>query len=186
MALTDLERLRLLIADRPKLVYDERIGVGDAVQTVFVLEMVPIVASSEVVTVSGVVVPNTDYTLDDATGLLTFNAAPALDAPIGASYSWTVFSDDELNDLLVDQGLTLTQAAIQAIRWLLADTDRFIKYTFGQESVDRSASRDALQKLLDDLVQRNAGGVVSLVKADTDCRKALMAPFLERDEDCVA
>ena len=165
MALTDLERLRLLIADRPRVILQEIIGTGDGSETLFLLQMAPVVAESETITVNGTVqTRDTDYTLDNGVGLVTFTAAPAAGAELKATYRWTTFSDEELQDLL-DQGLSVTRAAIQAIEWLLADTDRFIKYTFGQESVDRTSAREGLEHLLAGLRQQ-LSGPVTLVKAD--------------------
>ena len=186
MPLTNLERLRLQIADRPRVVLRETVGVGDAATRSYLLTLAPVVDDSETVVVGVVVkVPGIDYTLDQATGLLVFTSAPASAAQIVATYTWTVFSDAELDDLLVAKGLGVTRAAIQALQWLLADTDRFLKYTFGQESVDRSAAREGIQDLLARLEAQTSRGAVSLVKADTPCREALMHPFIQQPElDC--
>lgn len=182
MSLTDLARLRLQIADRPRVILRETLGSGDGATLSFLLTLAPVVAASETIMVGGA--PVAAYTLDDATGLLIFDAAPAANAAVVATYTWTTFSDAELEDLL-DQGLSVTRAAIQAIQWLLADSDRFLKYTFGQESVDRSASRDALTKLLERLEGQLGRGAVSLIKADTPCREALLYPFIQQPEsDC--
>lgn len=180
MALTDLERLRLAVADRPRVALRERVGTGNATRTQWQVQLYPVEDASETVLVNET--PVSTYVLDDATGLLTFTAAPASNATLIVTYRWTTFSDAELNDLL-DQGLSVTRAAIQIIRWLLADTDRFIKYTFGQESVDRSATREGLEKLLDRLEKEAARGGVALVKADTPERVALLYPFVGASDD---
>jgi len=178
MALTDLERLRLAIADRPRVALREQVGVGDGVSTQFQTQLFPVVDTSETVLVNGV--PSAAYALDAATGVLTFTSAPLSEAQIVATYSWSVFSDAELQDLL-DQGVSVPRAAIQAIMWLLADSERFLKYTFGQESVDRSEAREGLERLLQTLSTSLTHGAVKLVLADSDYRKCLMSPFIQQE-----
>mgnify|MGYP000843537044 CR=1 FL=1 len=180
MALTDLERLRLAVADRPRVTLREQVGTGNGTRTQWQVQLYPVESASETVLVNET--PVVTYTLDDATGLLTFTAAPANNATVIVTYRWTTFSDAELNDLL-DRGLSVTRAAIQVIRWLLADTERFIKYTFGQESVDRSATREGLEKLLDRLEKEAGRGAVALVKVDTPEREALLYPFVGTADD---
>jgi len=183
MALTDLERLRLQIQDRPRLALRESLDVGDGVTTTFLTQLHPVLADSETVLVNGVVQEaGTDYTLIGALGALEFTTAPGSGLPVACTYQWAAFSDVELEDLL-ERYATVRRAAIAALEMLLADTDRFLKYTFGQESVDRSATREGLEKLLERL-ERSAGGPVVIVKADTPCREALLEPFIEQEVTC--
>lgn len=182
MALTDLQRLRLKIADRAKAVIDEALGEGTGSKTVYQCRLSPIVETTDRIYVDGVLqTRDVDYTIDESLGLVTFVAAPASGAEITADYQWVTFTDEELQDML-DQAGSLVLAAMEAIRCLLADSERFLKYTFGQESVDRSTARAALQDLLDDL-RRAKGGPVGFVLADTPEREELMAPFVEQDEE---
>ncbi len=174
MALTDLQRLRLKVADRAKTIISETVGRGDGAETFFKVIGSPLVAASQTVKVNGAVqVAGTDYTCDDAQGLLTFSTAPASGQRVTVTYQFTVFSDDELQDLL--DRYTLNGAAAEAITWLLADTDRFLKYAYAQESVDRSQARQNLQDLLGRLQQ--TGGPVGLVIATTPAQIELLDPF---------
>jgi hypothetical protein len=185
MALTDLQRLRLKIADRPSVVLNEQIGAGDGATTKFKTQLAPVVSESETVTVNGAEqTRDTDYSIDDGTGVITFDGAPASEAAIKVSYQWTTFSDEELNDLL-DQKGSIVGAAIEAIGWLLADTDRLISYTYGQEKVDRKDVRRALNDLLDRLEKeaRSRPGMMGVILADTDEREDLMEPWIDQDED---
>jgi hypothetical protein len=184
MALTALQRLRLRIADRAKVTLDETMGIGDGVVTEFQMHLTPVVSGSESLKLvaGGVATPQTrdaDYTIDNDLGLITFTAAPADGTQVRVSYQHTTFTDTELNDLLDQQNDSVARAAIRAIEWLLADTDRFIKYTFGQESVDRSSVREGLNDLLTRLERQVGSGLVALVKADTEDREDLMAPFID-------
>lgn len=186
MSLTDLERLRLTIADRPRSVIDERLGVGNGVLAAFRMQLYPVVPGSDVLLLRDgdtalVQVRDQDYTITEESGVVHFATAPASGVVVMASYDWTVFSDDELNDALEQDG-SVRRAAMRAIRWLLADTDRFVKYQLGQESVDRTTSRQALLDLLDEL-RREAGAPFLVVLADTEAREEAMAPFIEQSEE---
>lgn len=185
MAFSALERLRLLIADRARLVLHETVGVGDGITLAFQTRGVPVFPDSEAaVVVSGslttVLYPGADYTFDYALGLLRLNIAPAAGESVVMAYQWAAFSDAELTDLLAQAGENVSNAAILALQSLLADSDRWIKYTLGQETVDRIAARDAVLSLIEQL-RGGRTGVVGLVKADTDYRECLMSPFIEQE-----
>ncbi|HNT74394.1 MAG TPA: hypothetical protein PKH77_05175 [Anaerolineae bacterium] len=183
MALSDLERLRLQIQDRPRLALRESLDVGDGITTTFLTQLHPVLDGSETVLVNGVPqVAGINYTFTYALGAIEFVVAPGSGHPVVCTYQWAAFSDAELEDLL-EQYATVRRAAIAALEILLADTERFIKYTFGQESVDRSATREGLERLLDRL-ERSAAGPVVIVKADTPCREALLEPFVEQGFTC--
>lgn len=184
MALTTLQRLRLKIADRERTSLEEQIGVGNGASVEFQAMLPPVVAESDRVYLVTGGVPvlqarGTDYTIDDDQGVVIFATAPPAGTFVRISYKWTTFTDVELDDLLTQVSSSLPKAAIEAVRWLLADTERFLRYTFGQESVDRSASRKALERLTEEW-KDELGGVFSLVKADTPEREALMEPFIQQ------
>lgn len=186
MALTDLMRLRLRIADTQRSIINEELGVGNGVLAAFRTQLSPVVEGSDVVMLRDgstalVQVRDQDYTITESSGVVHFATAPGDGVVVVAAYDWFTFSDEELQDAL-DQCGSVVRAAMQVIRWLLADTDRFIKYRFGQESVDRSASRDALLALLNEL-RREVGAPVGRVMADTDAREDAMAPFIDQSQD---
>ena len=177
MAVTDLSRLRTQIADRPRLGLNEALGLGDGVLVHFRVIGTPVLAGSFTLFVNGVLqVEDVAYTLDYDLGLVTFAAAPAIGATIVATYQWATFTDEALNDLLLTH--SVEGAAARAIQWILADIDLFMKYTYGQEQVDRSASRAGLERLYDQLVVLDAP--FSLALADTPDREAVMEPFIEQ------
>ena len=187
MALSALQRLRLQIADQPRRVVHEQIGTGDGFLTMFQAQLHPIVLNSETITlrvgaVETVQDSGTDYEIELDTGVVTFAITPTSGTMVFASYRWAVFTDTELEDLLGSFGDDVVRAAMRAIQWLLADTDRFIKYTFGQETVDRTAGRKGLLELYDTL-RATVGAPTGLVKALSDDREALMAPFIEQGEE---
>ena len=66
-------------------------GTGNGVLTAFTLSNPPIVADSQSVYVNGVLkTETTDYTIVDATGVITFLVAPADTLPITATYKGTI------------------------------------------------------------------------------------------------
>jgi len=182
MALSPLQRLRMAVADRPRVALREQVGIGDGICTQYQTQLYPVVVASETVLVNGV--PVAGYVLDYATGLLALTNAPATNATILVTYTWTTFSDTELDDLLARYGAR--NSAIHALLWLLADTDRFIRYTFGQESVDRSATREGLENLVAQLRSMSPSGAVVLVKAESAADKVLLSPFRGDERDAWA
>lgn len=192
MAVTDLRRVRLQIADLPRKVIREQIGVGDGYVTKFQAQLWPILEeideveilstiSVRIAGVETVKVRVTDYDIELGAGVVVFVAAPVADAQIFAAYYWAAFTDADLGDLLSVHGDNVTLAAMGAIQWLLADSDRFIKYTFGQDMVDRTTSRKGLLDLYA-VLRGRLGAPVGLVKARSDDREALMYPFIEQAE----
>jgi hypothetical protein len=177
MAVTDLSRLRTQIADRPRLGLNEGLGLGDGVLVHFRVIGTPVLAGSFYLYVNGTLqVEGVAYVLDYDLGLVTFTAAPAIGATVVATYQWATFTDEVLEDLLLTR--SVEGAAARAISWILADVDLFMKYTYGQEGVDRSASRAGLQRLYDDLIGFDAPFALEL--ADTPDREAVMEPFIEQ------
>lgn len=190
MALTNLERLRLQVADRRRLVLHEVAGFGDELTLAFQVRGAPVfVGSLSVVIVSDslttVLYEGPDYSFDYALGLLRLQNAPAAGERVQCSYQWAAFADAELEDVLLQYSNDndLVKSSIAVLQMVLADSDRFIKYTLGQEAVDRSQARQAITDLLKQLQGNQLGGLVGLVQANTTYRECLMSPYLE--QDCV-
>ena len=194
MALTNLERLRLQIADRRRLVMHEVAGVSDGQSKGYQVRGIPVFSGtlSVVLSLDGVVTilaEGIDFTFDYALGLLILNTAAGSGAFIQCSYQWATFSDAELNDVLLQSGFEslgnddVTKASILALQMVLADGDRFIKYTLGQEMVDRSQARQAIVDLIAQLQGNALSGLVGIVEANSVYRECLMSPYLEQNCD---
>lgn len=187
MSLTNLERLRLQVADRRRLVLHEVVGIGDGISLGFQSRGAPVFEGSESVaiiydTLTVVLQPGADYQFDFALGLLRLNVPADPGGRVQMSYQWAVFSDAELVDVLDQTGEDVSKSAIMVLRMVLADGDRFIKYTLGQEVVDRDAARKAIVDLLEELGDGQLG-IVGVVLADSTYRKCLMFPYLEQNCD---
>lgn len=184
MSVSELDRLRVSVADRQRLVTEEILGVGDGSRKYFRLQLPVIVAGSEVIYVAGVEsTRGTDYSVEYTTGLVTFGSPPAADAVIKAGkYTWTTFSDGELSDALEQNNNNVLQAAIQVVQWLLVDTERFMKYFLGQEMIDRSSGVAALQTMIEQF-KSSLGAPIGIVRATTVDLEDAMEPFIEQTED---
>ena len=183
MAVSDLDRLRVSVADRQRLVTEEILGVGDGSRKFFRLQLPVIIPGSEVIYVAGVEsTRGTDYSVDHNTGLVTFVSSPAADAVVKAGkYTWTTFSDRELSDALAQNNNNVLQAAIQVVQWLLVDIERFMKYFLGQEMVDRSSGVTALETMIEQF-KSSLGAPIGIVRATTVEMEEAMEPFIEQED----
>lgn len=96
--MADIDDVRVIIADPPS--YDRSQDIGDGLVTEFLIPNAPIVLDSERVYFDGVLVPNTEYTLDLNTGRLVFNTAPGSAIVILVTYNWVLLSDTSLTTFL--------------------------------------------------------------------------------------
>lgn len=137
MALTNLQRLRLNIVDPYREFQDSQLGDGSTIH--FRLSSFPVKANSQQLYVAGALkTEGTDYTLDDNTGKITFTSAPADGANIFVRGEASIFSDDELNDLLDQHTSTVRTATLHALRVLMADHARRERWQAGDLHADGS------------------------------------------------
>jgi len=152
MIMTDLEYIRLTLNLPRRVILREALGTGDGKAVRYQTRLWPIIEESEVVRVAGTVKTRTiDYTIDCITGLIIFVTAPASAAAVDADYNWSVFNDAQINELLDRYNDQVIQTMRDLVMALIANSDLFIKYTTGMESVDRTRALDALKGLYDEL-----------------------------------
>lgn len=172
MALSDLDYIRLILSIPHRLALAEGLGDGDGANKKFKTQLVPIIDGSQTVRVDGTektVV--THYTIDNDLGLVTFLAAPADGEAVDADYRWSVFSDIQINGLLALHNDAKMAVLKDLVRALLSNSDLFIKYTIGMESIDRRAALEALKALQEELVLLPTSAVIQAVvwtQADVD------------------
>lgn len=170
MAISDLAYIRLILSVPHRIVLAEELGTGDGTIKKYKTQLWPIIAESETIRVDGTAkTRTTDYAIDNDLGLITFVVAPPDGEVVDADYTWSVFSDVQIEGLLTKFNDSVITVLKSLIRALLANTDLFIKYTTGMESVDRSAALTALQSLLEDLGQQPASAAAQAIvwtKAD--------------------
>lgn len=150
MALSNLVRVRLNIFDQYREFQESQIGDGSA--KIFRLSSYPIkAASQDVYKDTTLQTEGADYTLDDDTGRLTFSTAPGDGVNIFVRGQASIFSDAELNDLLLQHSANVRLATIHAFRILMADYARREKWIAGDGgiSVDPTKTVDGLKKLID-------------------------------------
>ncbi len=134
MSYTNAQVLRLEIGDSGIPARD--VASGDDTATLFYLSAPPILALSDAVTISGVAkTRNTDYTIDNFAGAVTFPTAPVTaSSNIVVTYKAVQVADEDVTEALRQYGLTdsataaigrttaILQAALlicdsQAARW---------------------------------------------------------------------
>ena len=172
MVLTNPQYIRLTLNLSHRVILREELGTGDGTIVKFQTRLWPIIALTETVRVDGTAKTRvTDYSIDNDTGLIILNVAPADGKLVDADYNWSVFSDAQITDLLARYNDQVGPTMRDLIMALLANTDLFIKYTTGMESVDRTKALDALQRLYDELKETPTAAMAQSVvwrKADVD------------------
>lgn len=139
-AISTRGRLRVMIGDNNKLMVQDKFGVGDGNNNYFKISMFPVRSGTEILVKNTTsLTRNTDYTIDNTTGLITMGNAPTDGQVIQAlRYEYNAFSDTELDDVLSSYGDDLNMSAAHCCRALATDAARFFSYTSGDEKVDRT------------------------------------------------
>lgn len=121
MALTDIERVRIKIADKSSIVRE--IDEGDGVARVFKLGNENVMASPALqVWVNDILQTDPgDYSVDLTNGIVTFTAAPTLNIDIVFQYYWTLFTDNEIQDFLDENGGSVNIASAKLLFALAAN-----------------------------------------------------------------
>lgn len=185
MALSDLAYIRLILSIPKRSVLAEGLGEGDGATKKFRTQLAPIIDESDTIRVDGAEkTRETDYTIDNDLGLITFVAAPSDGDAVDADYNWAVFSDLQINGLLTKHNSSVIAVLKDLLRALLSNADLFIKYTIGMESVDRRTAFDALRALQDELSAQATSAVAQAVvwkqtDVDTYERDVQWQPFLD-------
>lgn len=97
-------------------IYDHAEKVADGNRADFDLPNAPVLTDSEKVWVNGALKAKpADYTIDDATGVVTFVAPPAASALVVITYKWSILSDAKLDIFLAENGDVARLAAADAL-----------------------------------------------------------------------
>lgn len=136
MTFTNLELLRLELADPIKQGFDKQFGDGETV--VYKLAHSNIIEGSLQLSVDDAEVADEDYEIDLRTGVITFDTAPANDKEIEAKYQFTAFSDEELNNFLALDGNSIPSVMVRCIDILLIDAAKRFDYSSGQTEMKAS------------------------------------------------
>lgn len=121
MTLSTIDKIRLRTSDKP--VINREVANGDGVSKYWKLEHAPIATSPAIeVRVDNSVVAN--YTVDEANGIVTFNAAPAVNSDIEFIYYWMIFTDAEIEDFYSEAGSSIPLAAAQVLLAIAADASK--------------------------------------------------------------
>ncbi len=135
---SDVDRYIDLELVTSQAVTDEIVGTGDGSNKVFVLDWSPVVAGSDTVRVDGTVkTRGTDYTIDNATGTITFVAAPAAGAVVTASYTYT----PKVNVLYLRWGVNSRDRTTRFVYSLKGSNDKASWTTLAAEAAATSSRR---------------------------------------------
>lgn len=108
-----IDDIRIIIGDMAK--FDRQTATGDASTRQFIASSLPIIDSSESVTVDGTVKTKPgEYIIDYDLGLVTFVTAPASAAVIAMTFQYAELSDASLTALVALQSNAYAAAAMAA------------------------------------------------------------------------
>jgi hypothetical protein len=124
MAVSSIDAVRLKTSDRSFLTRET--GKGDGVQRFWKLQHAPVAALPAIeIRLNNVL--TSAYTIDLVQGFITFNSAPALNDLVEFVYYWSIFTDDEVQFFLDDNGGVTDLAAAKILLAIAADASKIAK-----------------------------------------------------------
>jgi hypothetical protein len=166
MALTDLQRVRLAISDKPKITREITVGDGDSKFFKLQNECVQSSPALQVHKNGSMLTEGVDYSVTLDQGLVVLSATPTAGDSLTFTYYYTVFTDDEINQFMTDAGGNLTLAAAYALMAWAADASKVARRMtmsggggLGQTVQDTSVAAKELRQTAKDLIelQKNLG-----------------------------
>ena len=149
MPLTTAQRIRLKIADAPRIADLTRYGDGTAVT--FTTEQTNLTSGSAFVP-NGAAWATTGATFN-ASGFYTFANVISANSAYRVSYVYSVFSDAEIDDFLAVGG-TVIGAAVEAVGTLMFDSMRCARWMASDgASYDNTSSQSHARMLYDKLLE---------------------------------
>lgn len=152
MTLTNSQQLRLRIND--KLRYGQEVRGGDGLAATFQLAQgapfSTVTAASAYLSAAGGW-SATGATFNADLGLVAFQSAISANTAFRVDYQWSVFSEDEITQLLAD-GVTIAGAALGAVKTLMFDSLRRSRWAAPDGTqYDDTAAMGQLTKMYDQL-----------------------------------
>lgn len=149
---------RLLTPDRPKFIRNIQIGVGDGFEDIFRVPIL-VICDGPDLTINlfnpddSAYINGTISDFDYESGDVTLDAAPDAGLVVIAHFSYTVFSDTEVDTILArteisDCPYLCAAVLVQSIR---ADSSRFISFTQGDTKYSFDKKMDALKDHIETL-----------------------------------
>jgi hypothetical protein len=154
MALTDIQAVRVRIADKPRITREVAQALGDSLY--FKLGHEPITASPapEVRKNDIILVENTGYVVDYSNAIITLASLPVVNDEFEFIYYWSIFTDDEIQYFLDDSAGSTNIAASKALLAIAADAAKIAQRTsmaggggLGAVSLDTSVAARELRAL---------------------------------------
>jgi hypothetical protein len=172
---TDLETVRLIIADPPQ--FDRAVDTGDGVNTQILLPNAPVITGTVSAWVGAA--PTIPAAIDERLGLITF-VPPAGDGiDVTITYQWQILLDDDLQTFLDLEGGNIKRAAAQALD-TIASSEAMVqkRITLLDLQTDGPATANALRQHAKDL-RREAEDEIAVADADglIDYAEMVLPPF---------
>jgi hypothetical protein len=160
MSLTDIERVRLRIADKSSIVRE--IDEGDGVAKFYKLNHENVATSPAIQVWIDDILQSTpaDYSVDTLNGIVTFALVPTINANLVFQYYWTLFTDDEIQDYLDQNGGSVNIASAKLLYSLAANAALLAKRStltggsgLGSITEDTSVAARELRNTAEGLIQ---------------------------------
>ena len=147
MALTDLQKVRVKIADKP--IAENLTRYGDGTAQVIQLAHENVTTASAYVPLNGTAWSATGCTFD-ASGTLSFSGVISANSAYYVHYIHTVFSDDEISGFLIDGGGSIIGAAAEAVEALMFDSLKRARWMASDgTSYDDTSAQSMLSRMYD-------------------------------------
>jgi hypothetical protein len=161
MALTDIQAVRVRIADKSQITRERAESPGDTVH--FKLGHAPIsllpapeVRKNDLVKSEGI-----DYTVDYSNAIISFSALPVVNDDLEFIYYWSIFTDDEIQYFLDDSAGSVNIASAKALLAIAADAAKIAQRQslaggggLGAVSIDTSVAARELRALAQTLIDQ--------------------------------
>lgn len=161
--MTDLELIRLKLADNFKFAFDSQETDGET--TIFKLSHGNIDEDTFELSLDDSNVDTSLYTVDYDRGIIVFDSPPDTGKILEATYDYTIFSDSEINSLL-SMYTDVNVVMVELIDILLADSARRFDYTSGQTEMKPKQVFDNLKQLRD--IYSRKGGISAKIANRTN------------------
>jgi len=173
--MTDIDTVRLIIADPPQ--FDRAVQQGDGASTQVLLPNAPVIAGT--VTAWFDTTPTVPTLVDARLGLVTFVPAAGDGVDITITYQWQILLDADLQTFLDLEGGSIKKAAAQALD-TIASSEAMVqkRITLLDLQTDGPATANALRQHAKDL-RREAEDEMAVADADgmIDYAEMVLPPF---------
>lgn len=160
MTLTTAQQVRLRIQDIPAIA--DSVLYGDGMATQFALPQRNLTSATAFVPAGTTAWSGTGATFDATFGGVAFSGVVSAGSAFRVRYTYSVFSDDEINTMITAGGGSVVGASMEAVQTLLFDAPKRAVWRAPDGSMyDDTAAQAALQALFSALRDRQAQDAIA-------------------------